>query len=158
MTGKDNLIPMNERTKGEQREIARKGGKASGQARRRKRTMREAAQLILYSRVSPEIAATLMQYGIEEQDCTNMVLLMAKAVQMAADGNMRAAEFIRDVLGENPQFAIYEKKLELMIADKQPARNITDDWVDAILAADENGGVIDKQVFDRMALQGEMEG
>ena len=138
MTGKDNLIPMNERTKGEQREIARKGGKASGQARRRKRTMREAAQLILYSRVSPEIAATLMQYGIEEQDCTNMVLLMAKAVQMAADGNMRAAEFIRDVLGENPQFAIYEKKLDLLIAEKQPVYTLADEWVAAVLSASED--------------------
>ena len=135
---KDNLIPMSERTKGEQREIARKGGKASGQARRRKRTMREAAQLILYSRVSPEIAATLMQYGIEEQDCTNMVLLMAKAVQMAADGNMRAAEFIRDVLGENPQFAIYEKKLDLLIAEKQPVYTLADEWVAAVLSASED--------------------
>lgn len=139
MTGKkDNLIPMNERTKDEQREIARKGGKASGQARRRKRTMREAAQLILCLPVKPETAKVLMQYGIEEQDCTNMTLLMAKAVQMAADGNMKAAEFVRDVLGENPQFAIYEKKLQLLIADKQPLRTAADDWVDAVFATNED--------------------
>lgn len=42
-----NLIPMNERTKEEQREIARKGGRESGKVRRRKRTMKDAAHLIL---------------------------------------------------------------------------------------------------------------
>ena len=94
-----NLIPMNERTKDEQREIASKGGKASGKARRRKRTMKDAAQLILQLPVRAEQAALLQKYGIPENDCTNLMLIMAKAVQMAADGNLKAAEFIRDTLG-----------------------------------------------------------
>ena len=49
-----NLIPMNERTKEEQREIARKGGRESGKVRRRKRTMKDAAQLILQLPVGAE--------------------------------------------------------------------------------------------------------
>ena len=39
--GQDNLIPFNERTEEEQREIARQGGIASGEARREKATMRK---------------------------------------------------------------------------------------------------------------------
>ena len=37
--GQDNLIPFNQRTEEEQREIARQGGIASGEARRKKATM-----------------------------------------------------------------------------------------------------------------------
>lgn len=45
--GRDNLIPQNRRTKEEQREIAKMGGKASGRARKEKASMRKAAQMIL---------------------------------------------------------------------------------------------------------------
>lgn len=38
---------------------------------------------------------------------------------MAADGNLKAAEFIRDALGENPQYKVCEKRLEYLIADKE---------------------------------------
>ena len=62
--GKENLIPMNERTEDEQREIARKGGIESGKARRRKRTMKEAAQIVLNAPVSAEKAELLKKYGI----------------------------------------------------------------------------------------------
>lgn len=116
-----NLIPMNERTKEEQREIARKGGRESGKVRRRKRTMKDAAQLILQLPAGAEQAALLQKYGIAESDCTNLMLLIVKTVQMAADGNLKAVEFIRDTLGENPQYKIYEKRLEYLIADKEAA-------------------------------------
>lgn len=46
-TGTDNLIPMNERTKEEQKEIAKMGGIASGEARREKATMKKALEMLL---------------------------------------------------------------------------------------------------------------
>lgn len=45
--GKENLIPVTKRTKDEAREISRKGGKASGKARRAKKTMAQIAEKIL---------------------------------------------------------------------------------------------------------------
>lgn len=44
MDGKDNLIPMNQRSKDEVRELAAKGGKNSGRTRRKKKLMREWAE------------------------------------------------------------------------------------------------------------------
>lgn len=137
MSNTDNLIPMNKRTKDEQRAIAQKGGKASGKARRRKRTMKEAAQLVLYAPVSEDKAEILKQYGVAESDCTNLMLIIVKAMQMAADGDIRAITFIRDTLGENPQYQINEKRLELLIADKTATQNLIDDWVTAVFNADE---------------------
>ena len=43
----NNLIPQSERTKEEQREIARKGDIASGKARRRKKLIKEQLELLL---------------------------------------------------------------------------------------------------------------
>lgn len=135
----DNLVSLGERTTEEQREIARKGGVASGKARRRKRTMKEAAQIILNAPATAEQADILQKYGIAKQDCTQLMLIMAKAVQMASEGNLKAAEFVRDTLGENPQYKIYEKRLEFLIADKEANHAVIDEWVSAIpdITADE---------------------
>lgn len=43
----DNLIPFNELTEEKQRELASKGGKASGEARRQKKAMREMLETCL---------------------------------------------------------------------------------------------------------------
>ena len=45
--GQENLIPLNERTKEEQREIARQGGIASGIVRKEKKTMKETLRSML---------------------------------------------------------------------------------------------------------------
>ena len=47
MPNEKNLVPFDQRTEREQREIAQLGGIASGRARRRKRAMREAADYYL---------------------------------------------------------------------------------------------------------------
>ena len=129
---KENLIPLDERTKEEQRKIAQQGGIASGKARRRKRSMKEAAQLILNLPAKENQRKLLKSYGIEEKDCTNLMVIMAKAIQMASDGNLKAAEFVRDTLGENPKYKIYEKKLELLVADKEASKTLIDEWVSSI--------------------------
>ena len=41
MANEKNLIPFNERTKSQQREIASKGGKASVEAKRKRKTLKE---------------------------------------------------------------------------------------------------------------------
>lgn len=45
--GTKNLIPLNQRTKEEQKEIATMGGKASGEARKEKATMRKMLEMCL---------------------------------------------------------------------------------------------------------------
>jgi hypothetical protein len=47
MANNQNLITMNQRSESERRELARKGGKASGVARMQKRTMREIAEELM---------------------------------------------------------------------------------------------------------------
>ena len=104
MSKENNLIPLNERTKEEQREIARKGGVASGKARRKKKLLRQIIDEIGESRLNTneakDIAKTL---GIRQKDVTYDVAVMFKAVSEAMKGNIKAMEFMRDTRGQSPK-------------------------------------------------------
>lgn len=139
MAQKD-LIPMNERTEEEQKRIASKGGKASGAARRRKRTIRDAARLILSMSVQDtDTIETLKAAGIENPGgLNNLEAMVAVAIAKAKAGDLKALEFIRDSIGENPQLAAYNERTEAMKKNNSRHSEIADDWVQAVLAADDN--------------------
>lgn len=99
MAGVDNLIPQSKRTKEEQRAIATKGGVASGEARRAKKTMREVLEILLESK-DPE------------SNKTNIEAMMTKAVLKALGGDLKAMEFVRDTSGQKPDTQITVKDLK----------------------------------------------
>lgn len=102
MSKENNLIPLNERTKEEQREIARKGGIASGKARRKKKLLRQILDEIGESRLNTNEAKDIAKaLSINKRDVTYDVAIMFKAVSEALDGNIKAMEFIRDTRGQN---------------------------------------------------------
>ncbi|MCO8194411.1 KGG domain-containing protein [Anaerofustis sp. NSJ-163] len=102
MSKENNLIPLNERTKEEQREIARKGGIASGKARRKKKLLRQILDEIGESRLNTNEAKDIAKaLSINKRDVTYDVAIMFKAVSEALGGNIKAMEFIRDTRGQN---------------------------------------------------------
>lgn len=102
MSKENNLIPLNERTKEEQREIAKKGGIASGKARRKKKLLRQILDEIGESRLNTDEAKDIAKaLSINKRDVTYDVAVMFKAVNEALGGNIKAMEFIRDTRGQN---------------------------------------------------------
>lgn len=98
----ENLIPFDQRSEDEQREIRRKGGIASGVARRRKRALKEAADLYLSLPVSDRRAWNrLSRRGIDPDDIDNQMLVIAGLTDAAACGNAKAAAVLFKVLGED---------------------------------------------------------
>ena len=100
-----NLVSLADRTTDEQREIARMGGIASGEARRERRRLRDALEALLSMRlgvewVPVELSAAMEAAGREDVDAVD-VLAMTAFVK-ASEGDMRAMEFIRATLGEDP--------------------------------------------------------
>ena len=92
MANEQNLIPTNKRTKSEQREIAKKGGVASGKARRKKADFQKALKLVLSSEVPNEqLAVALEKLGYEK---TNEMAIALNTVQKAVKGDLRAVELI----------------------------------------------------------------
>ena len=93
----ENLIPTNRRTKKEVREIGRKGGKASGEARRRKADLKKALKTVLEADVhSDKVAEQLEDMGF---DNSNLMAMVFAQMQQAQKGNVRAFEAITKVMG-----------------------------------------------------------
>ena len=80
------------RTTEEQREIARQGGKASGEARRKKRDLRLAFEALLEKEFKDKNGQTLS--GAEA--------LALKQFEKAMKGDTKAFEVLRDTAGQKP--------------------------------------------------------
>ena len=89
------MIPFNELTESQQREIASKGGKASVEAKRKRKTLKE--ELLL-----------MLSEGETQQSVTLAL------IEKAMSGDTKAFEVIRDTIGERPVDKV-------MIADVEPS-------------------------------------
>lgn len=99
MVNDENLIPINQRTKSEQREIQKKGGLASGKKRRQQADLRRAFQTLLRSEVNNEqMKQLLIQLGY---DPTNEMALALVVLQKALNGDMKAFSQIQQILNQN---------------------------------------------------------
>lgn len=102
MPNEQNLIPNSERTPEQRREMARNGGRASGVARRRKKSLREAADLYLSLPVaSQKHWNEISKQGVDPEDIDNQMAMIVGLTQAAMKGDAKAAKIIVDLLGEN---------------------------------------------------------
>lgn len=90
MANEKNLKPI--RSENEAREKGRKGGIASGEARRRKKTLREALQILMDSDLVGEDGKVMS--GAEA--------MAARVFQAALKGDWKAWELARDTAGQKP--------------------------------------------------------
>jgi phage terminase large subunit len=101
----ENLINQSMRTKEEQRKIAVMGGKASGEARRRKKTLRETLITLLNAE----------NYEIDGQKVDGYVATALALIKKATKGDVHAITALRDTVGEKPREELevsVQKKLE----------------------------------------------
>ena len=99
MPNEKNLIPFDERTEEEQREIRASGGRASGVSRRRKKSLREAADLYLSLPVANRRAWNkISAEGVDPDDIDNQMAMIIGLTQKAIKGDAKAAKIIVDLL------------------------------------------------------------
>ena len=141
MANEENLKPQSERTQSEQREIATKGGIASGKTRRRKKAMKERLQEALEcSVVNPKVKKMMRSVGMDEADSSNWDAVVASIVAGALRGDPRYARLLMELIGETGE----EKRAER--ADKRDAKRLRMEMEDhAAAKADdpEDDGFID---------------
>lgn len=119
MANEENLKPQSERTKSEQREIATKGGIASGKSRRRKKAMKERLREALdCAVVNPKTKKMIRQVGMGEEDSNNWDAVVASIVAGALRGDPRYARLLMELIGETGE----EKRAER--ADKRDAKRL----------------------------------
>ena len=99
----DNLIPFNELTEEEQRKIASEGGIASGEARRKKKLIKDQLELLLSLPLKDENAKRkLEQIGIDADNLDNQMAMVISIWNKALKGDIQAFNSIRDTVGEKP--------------------------------------------------------
>ncbi|WP_313379756.1 hypothetical protein [Proteiniphilum saccharofermentans] len=109
--GTENLIPLNKRTKAEQRKITRSGGIKSGETRRKQKEIKELMQTIDSTSLPSEQAETYQQV-LDIDNPTYREAVVATIYLKALSGDMRAIELYLKLKGEMP------KDIELMAGDK----------------------------------------
>lgn len=102
MPNEKNLIPMDQRSKSEARELGRNGGIASGVSRRRKRSLKEAADLYLSLPVTDRrVWNKIARKGVDPEDIDNQMAMIIGLTMAATAGDAKAAKVIVDLLGED---------------------------------------------------------
>ena len=101
MANEQNLIPLNKRTKNEQREYQSKGGKKSGETRRQKKAMKETMKMLLNLDLPEcETRDLYRSMGIEDEDLNIQTSILVEQTRRAMNGNIESAKFCRDTAGE----------------------------------------------------------
>ena len=105
MPNEKNLMPIQEvnsnRTREQHSEDSRKGGVASGVSRRRKRSLKEAADLFLSLPVTDARTFNKMaKAGIDADDADYQMAVIVGLTMQAAKGDAKAAKAVFDLLGE----------------------------------------------------------
>ena len=107
MANEQNLIPFDERTESEQREIAQMGGVASGAARRRKKSLKEAADLFLSLPVRDKRRLNAMlRDGLQPEEIDNQMAVVVGMAKMAMAGDAKCAKVLITMLGEAEENAV----------------------------------------------------
>lgn len=102
MANEENLIPMNERSKEEARELGRKGGKKSGEVRSANAVMRKRLEQIVKMTLKDGKADKIK--NLAEAKGANLTIsdaLLVKLVTMALGGNIKAMNKLMELLGMN---------------------------------------------------------
>lgn len=91
-TNPQNLIPQNKKSPEERSRIAKMGQIASTEAKRRKKTFREAMEAILEKEVLDKNGNKI----------DLLTAISAKQIEKAGKGDTKAFEVIRDTIGQKP--------------------------------------------------------
>lgn len=102
MANEKNLIPINKRTKSEQREYRKKGGQKSGEVRRQRKAMKEQMEILLTLPFKQKKQLKFIKdLGIEDENIDNQMALIVAMYGKALKGDVQAFNTIREITEDN---------------------------------------------------------
>ena len=123
-----NLIPLNQRTPQQRKEIATKGALATNAKIKKRKTFREIIEALGVSDATEDEKRKFMQMfpGADPDEITKDMMLVASMYnQGIGRGNVKAAAMIRDTAGEKPDTtisgSITTEKIFISSAEKKAA-------------------------------------
>lgn len=110
----DNLKPFDSnQNREEAKKNGRKGGKASGEARRRKKEIRECLEILLEKEIKTRTGEAMS--GAEA--------ISAKLFEKALKGDVRAFEVLRDSAGQKPVEKIEQTNIDIKVEFEEDAQD-----------------------------------
>lgn len=98
--GTENLVPFPQRSKDEVRELNKKGGIASGKARREKKTMRELLEMALQTTLKDNDGNVIKSPDDPRRKLTRKEAGMIKMAAKFANGDLKTIELAAKLQGE----------------------------------------------------------
>lgn len=100
---KENLLKAEDLTSEQLRERASRAGKASVEARRKKKTMKEMLEMLMYkSELSPALKIKLAEEGFDEEEMNHQLVITRSLIAKAEQGDVQAYNTICAMIGEKP--------------------------------------------------------
>lgn len=85
----------------EAREKGRRGGKASGEAKRRRKALKESMEILLNMPPNDKDKTALIKTGFSEEEINNSLLLVVGLFSRAKRGDVQAFKELRTLIGED---------------------------------------------------------
>ncbi len=103
MANEQNLIPLNERTQRERKEIATMGAMATNKKKRERKKFNELFNNYLDKKITnQQIKEQMKQFGFTDKECTNKNAMVFAQYKEALKGSTQAFVAVRDTIGEKP--------------------------------------------------------
>lgn len=104
MSNEANLIPLNKRTKEERRRIASEGGKASGEAKKKKKMLSEYLTVAINTPIRNEklMKTAIENFDFKEEDLNYNASIVIGLMDSAIKGNVEAVKLIREMTNDKP--------------------------------------------------------
>lgn len=136
MAGYENIRDANsKRTPEERRELAKKAGRASGKARRRKANFQKTLNLLLTAEIdNEEWKPVLESLGVE---CTLESALLMAQIKAALDGDTQAAKFVAQYSGQS-------NRAEEDLENKKAETELIKARKESITGENENNDALDR--------------
>lgn len=114
MANEQNLIPQAHVLSVEEQS---KGGKASGETRRKRKALRDSMNMLLEKQPSTKEYNKLIEAGFDPEDIDNSLVITMALFKEAAKGNVKAIKELRNLIGEDKPDADAEyTKVDELIA------------------------------------------
>lgn len=136
MAGYENIRDANNnRTPEERRELAKKAGRASGKARRRKANFQKTLNLLLTAEIDNEEWKPILEsLGVE---CTLESALLMAQIKAALDGDTQAAKFVAQYSGQS-------NRAEEDLENKKAETELIKARKESITGENENNDALDR--------------
>ena len=123
--GYENLIPFSKRSKDEAREYGSKGGKASGESRRRKAAMRDTMNRLLTMQAEVESLSDILR--ADGGESTYEELITMAMIEKALRGDVNAFNAIKATVGQTDKSAVDLEEQNLRMAAQKAKMGVDEE-------------------------------